>query len=51
MRKRTSKRRWKARCRAGHVIPFSAIVEHDLGRWFEFAAVAPIAADMWRARP
>ena len=50
MRKRTSARRWKARCRAGRVVPFSAIDEHRLGRWFAFGLVS-VAADMWRARP
>jgi len=35
-RKQVSKRRWKARCKAGHLIPLVAIVEHQLERWFEF---------------
>jgi hypothetical protein len=50
VRKRASKRRWKARCRAGRVIPFSAIVEHSLDCWFSFKLVN-VAADMWRAQP
>jgi hypothetical protein len=50
VRKRPSKRRWKARCRAGRVIPFSAIADHQLDRWFSFKLVS-VAADMWRARP
>lgn len=36
MRKRTSLRRWKARCRIGRLIPAMAIVEHQLTRWFVF---------------
>ena len=48
MRKRDSKRRWKARCAAGRMIPAIAIVDHDLQRWFVFALV-DINADMWRA--
>ena len=34
MRKRTSKRRWKARCAIRRRIPMTAIVEHRLDRWF-----------------
>jgi hypothetical protein len=52
MRKRISRRRWKARARLGRRIPMTAIVEHDLGLafrldpigdWYldETAAVAP----------
>lgn len=36
MRKRDSKRRWKARCRIGRAIPGIVIVEHQLDRWFVF---------------
>lgn len=36
MRKRTSKRRWKARARLGKPIPRYAIVEHRLDRVFHF---------------
>jgi len=50
VKKRPSRRRWKARCRAGRVIPASAIAEHRLDRWFSFELVS-VAADMWRARP
>jgi len=50
MRKRTSARRWKARCRAGRVIPASAIAEHQLDRWFSFRLVS-VAADVWSACP
>jgi hypothetical protein len=35
-KKRTSKRRWKKRCLLRMVIPYSAIVEHHLERWFTF---------------
>jgi hypothetical protein len=40
MRKRDSKRRWKARCRAGSAIPVYAIFEHQLERWFVFDRAA-----------
>lgn len=33
MRKRTSRRRWKARAMLGQKIPWSAIVDHRLERW------------------
>jgi hypothetical protein len=36
VRKRTSLRRWKARCRLGRAIPLEAILDHKLDRWFEF---------------
>lgn len=39
-RKRTSLRRWKARCRIGRIIPAIAIVEHNLCCWFAFEPVA-----------
>jgi hypothetical protein len=36
-RKRTSLRRWKARCHLGkRAIPVQAIIEHRLTRWFVF---------------
>jgi len=38
-RKRTSLRRWKARCRIGRIIPAIAIVDHRLDRWFSFRHV------------
>jgi hypothetical protein len=34
MKKRTSKRRWKARIRLGRAIPAFAMIEHELRRWF-----------------
>jgi hypothetical protein len=37
MRKRTSLRRWKARCRCGRWIPKTAIIDYGLMRWFNFA--------------
>ncbi len=37
MKKRTSLRRWKARCRCGRWIPKEAILNYDLTRWFDFA--------------
>jgi hypothetical protein len=33
MRKRVSRRRWKARAKLGQHIPWSAIVEHRLQTW------------------
>ena len=39
MRKRTSLRRWKARCRAGRWIPKEAVIDYGLTRWFNFAHV------------
>jgi hypothetical protein len=46
--KRSSRRRWKARCALGRVIPAIAIVEHDLGRWFAFTPV-DVNADVYTA--
>jgi hypothetical protein len=46
--KRASKRRWKARCRIGRMIPATAIMEHKLDRWFRFEPVN-INADFYRA--
>jgi len=40
MKKRVSKRRWKARCAIGREIPAIAIVEYELTRWFKFEGVA-----------
>ena len=37
-RKRTSLRRWKARCRIGRMIPATAIADHQLDRWFVFTS-------------
>jgi hypothetical protein len=48
--KRPSKRRWKARCRAGRHIPAHAIVDFNLERWFEFNPVN-VNADIWQAAP
>jgi hypothetical protein len=48
MKKRTSKRRWKARCAAGRCIPALAIVEHRLARWFKFKFVS-MNSDTWVA--
>lgn len=45
--KRTSKRRWKARCRSGQRIPKTAIVEHRLDRWFTF--IGGFFDDFYRA--
>lgn len=39
MRKRTSLRRWKARCLLGRRIPREAIENHGLTRWFLFDRV------------
>jgi len=50
MRTRTSKRRWKARCDLGRVIPAIAIVEHRLKRWFVFDC-ADALRDIYVARP
>ena len=46
-RKQISLRRWKARCRAGRIIPALAIVEHRLGRWFVFVPCG-LNADVYR---
>jgi hypothetical protein len=48
MKKRTSLRRWKARCRAGRWIPRVAILNYDLTRWFNFTHVNH-AAEYYRA--
>jgi hypothetical protein len=45
-RKRTSLRRWKARC-ALRPIPLTAIVEHRLDRWFVFAPIGHDADVYW----
>jgi hypothetical protein len=42
MRKRTSLRRWKARCRVGRTIPAEAIVDYSLHRWFRFKLLNPL---------
>lgn len=49
MRKRTSLRRWKARCRLGLWIPLEAIVGYDLKRWFTFTQ-ANFASEYYRVR-
>jgi hypothetical protein len=49
MKKRDSKRRWKARCRIGRDIHGIAIVEHELWHWFEFYSVDD-RLDICRAR-
>ena len=49
MRKRTSKRRWKARCARGRAIPMEAIVDHGLGRWFSFAPIC-LQTDSFQAK-
>jgi hypothetical protein len=41
MRKRTSLRRWKARCRIGRRISLEAIVNYELTRWFAFVSEGP----------
>lgn len=48
-RKRTSKRRWKARCRIGQMIPKLAIVNHRLDRWFTFETTIYSNHDYFRA--
>ena len=48
-RKRTSKRRWKARCRIGRMIPQWAITNHRLDRWFVFMAAIYSNHDYLRA--
>ena len=40
MRKRISKRRWKARCRMFSLIPREAIENHSLAKWFKFKIVS-----------
>jgi hypothetical protein len=48
MRKRTSKRRWKARCRLGKPIPALVMVDFELAIWFKFVPV-PGNRDLWVA--
>ena len=38
-RKHISLRRWKARCALGRMIPATAILQHQLDRWFRFKPV------------
>ncbi len=49
MKKRDSKRRWKARCLIGRAIPRTAIDEHGLSKWFDFRADGPL--EYYRALP
>ena len=49
MRKRTSKRRWKARCALGRKIPLTAIMNYELDRWWQFEHAAPMIAEYYRA--
>lgn len=42
-RKCDSKRRWKARCRIGRLIPLTAIREHKLDHLFLFAEARDMA--------
>lgn len=51
MKKRISKRRWKARCKAGRIIPREAILDHCLDRWFVFVRVGDLHCDYYRAVP
>jgi len=39
MRSRDNRRRWKARCKRGDIIPLSVIVQYNLTRWFRFQMV------------
>jgi hypothetical protein len=48
MKKRDSKRRWKARAAIGRDIPALAIVEHNLHRWFVFK-LPDVNRDYWVA--
>ena len=48
-RKRTSLRRWKARCRAGRPVSYLAIVEYRLGAWFAFDPIR-FGSDWYRMR-
>jgi hypothetical protein len=50
VRKRISKRRWKARAKAGRELPLTAIVDYNLERWFKFVASSPFR-DFYRAHP
>jgi hypothetical protein len=50
MRKRTSTRRWKARCMMGREIPLQAIIDHRLERWFVFTPADP-CREFYLARP
>jgi len=46
VRKRTSKRRWKRRCAIGRIIPYFAIADFMLDRWFAFRQI-DINADVY----
>jgi hypothetical protein len=46
MKKRDSKRRWKARAAIGRDIPALMIVEHQLTRWFRFVG-GDVNRDYW----
>jgi hypothetical protein len=50
MKKRVSKRRWKARCAIGRLIPEHAILSYGLDRWFYFDPVGDANPDVYRAR-
>ena len=40
MRKKTSRRRWKARALLGVAIPLEAIENHRLGKWRRWVSVS-----------
>ena len=48
MRKRTSRRRWVARCKLGLPIPMCAIVAHQLNKRFHFECLDELR-DLWQA--
>ena len=47
MKKRDSRRRWKARCKAKRAIPAVAVVDYELRRWFELERVIGINCDCY----
>lgn len=51
MRKRTSLRRWKARCRIGRVISKRDILDNGLDKFFKFVPAGNPMLDFYRIVP
>ena len=45
-----SKRRWKARCALGREIPYIAVVQYQLTRWWRFVPIE-VNRDVHKAVP
>lgn len=39
VKSRDNRRRWKARCKRGDIIPLSIIVQYNRTKWFQFEPV------------